>query len=82
MKIIFTPDGNGRCVYDEAIDVSAIGNVSIARGSHVEPNQEGQWMADLHPVDGPILGPFKSRSEALAAEVAWLHEFWLQPHCN
>lgn len=80
MQIIFAPDGNARCVYDEAIDVSTIGHISIARGSHVEPDHEGQWTVDLHPVNGPLLGPFDTRSEALAAEVAWLHKFWLQPH--
>ena len=79
MQIIFLPDGNGRCVYGEAIDVSNVGNIAITRGSHVEPNEEGQWTADLSPVDGPKLGPFDTRSEALTAEVAWLHEFWLQP---
>ena len=77
MQIVFTPDGDGRCVYDESIDVSEIGNVTIARGSHVEPNEEGHWTADLGPVNGPVLGPFATRSEALAAEIAWLHEHWL-----
>jgi hypothetical protein len=27
----------------------------------------------------PLLGPFPNRSEALAAEVAWLAEHWLVP---
>ena len=30
------------------------------------------YWADLSPVDGPTLGPFRSRDEAIAAEVAWL----------
>lgn len=35
------------------------------------------WWADLLPSNGPVLGPFESRQEALDAEVAWLrvHEF-------
>ena len=78
MQIVISVDGVARCVYDEAIDIACLGNVSIQRGSHVEPNEEGQWTADLSPVDGPVLGPFDARSEALAAEIAWLHEFWLQ----
>lgn len=78
MQILFTRDGNAACVYDEAINLHSLGAVQIKRGSHVEPNKEGQWMADLSPVNGPVLGPFRTRSEALAAEVAWLHEFWLQ----
>ena len=34
---------------------------------------------DLRPVDGPVLGPFDRRSEALEAEVAWLEAHWLTP---
>lgn len=32
------------------------------------------WWADLLPVDGPVLGPFDTNTEALAAEVVWLKE--------
>lgn len=32
----------------------------------------GTWWADLTPVEGPVLGPFTKRSEALAAEAEWL----------
>ena len=35
------------------------------------------WLADLSPVNGPVLGPFDRRSEALAAELAWLEANWL-----
>ncbi len=78
MQLLVSPAGQVRCVYDEAIDLSSIGTVDIRRGSHVEPNEEGRWTADLSPVGGPVLGPFDTRSEALAAEVAWLHEHWLR----
>jgi hypothetical protein len=61
-----------RCIYNEEIDLPAVGLVSIARASHVEPDELGQWWADLAPVSGPKLGPFVLRSEALAAEQAWL----------
>jgi hypothetical protein len=47
-----------------------MGTVTIARASHVEPNEDGQWFAQM--VGGPVLGPFAKRSAALAAEVAWL----------
>ena len=40
----------------------------------------GGWRADLSPVGGPQLGPFRRRSEALRAEAAWLVEHWLVPH--
>jgi hypothetical protein len=61
-----------RCLYDESLDLAALGQLSIARASPVEPTAEGQWTADLSPVMGPTLGPFPSRSAALAAEAAWL----------
>lgn len=79
MDIIIEADGNARLIYDESIDLHTIGQVEIRRGSHVEPTAGGQWMADLSPVDGPVLGPYRSRTEALAAEVKWLREFWLVP---
>ena len=31
-----------------------------------------QWLADLRISDGPILGPFPVRHQALAAELDWL----------
>ena len=52
--------------------------LTIQRGSHVEPNERGQWLADLAPVGGPVLGPFRLRSEALEAERDWLEQHWLQ----
>ena len=42
--------------------------------SHVEPDREGYWWADMEPVEGPVLGPFKNRTEALGAERGWLLE--------
>jgi len=71
------PDGVAKCVYSEAIDLAALGDVFISRGSHVEPTPDGKWTADLSPVGGPVLGPFDNRSLALHAEVRWLHEHWL-----
>jgi hypothetical protein len=72
MQIIISPGGMVRCIYDEAIDLAAIGKPVITRASHVEPTADGRWQADLSPVAGPVLGPFGRRSEALAAEAAWL----------
>ncbi len=59
-----------RCVYDETIPLPRLGRVKIRRGSHVEPVAGGSWIADMKPVDGPILGPFALRSQALTAESA------------
>ncbi len=74
---VVTPNGETRMVFDDRFDLRLVGRLSIRRGSHVEPTLVGQWTADLSLVGGPILGPFDKRSEALAAEVAWLHRNWL-----
>jgi hypothetical protein len=77
MQLIIDPAGTLRYVYDETVDLRALGQVHIVRGSHVEPDDRGQWFADLSPVLGPILGPFFLRSEALVAERRWLDDYWL-----
>jgi len=77
MELIIQTDGAARCVYDETIDLQALGRLSIRRASHVEPDGTGVWYADLLPVQGPMLEPFNTRSEALQAETAWLVENWL-----
>jgi len=76
-QLVITVAGSVRCLYAEAIDLSAIGALSIERASRVEPNDLGQWQADLAPVGGPLLGPFPRRSQALLAEQAWLDTHWL-----
>jgi hypothetical protein len=77
MELRIDPGGIVRCVYDEALDLSALGSLTITRASYVEPDDEGHWWSDLAPVLGPNLGPFCRRSEALAAEAAWLAAHWL-----
>ena len=79
MNLLIAPTGSIRCVYGEAVNLHQLGRLSIQRGSHVEPTADGQWTADLSPVNGPLLGPFSKRADALAAEVAWLLEHWLVP---
>lgn len=74
MEILIRPGGGCRYVYDETLDLGALGRPVIRRASHVEPDDAGVWWADLRPVDGPVLGPFGRRSEALEAEAAWLGE--------
>ena len=77
MQLVIDPAGGVRCVYDEALPLADFGRLTIARGSHVEPNAAGLWTADLSPVGGPLLGPFATRSEALTAERDWLEQHWL-----
>lgn len=78
MQLLIQSDGAIRCLYHEAIDLATLGRMTIARGSYVEPDPNGKWYADLAPVNGPRLGPFSSRSQALSAEQAWLEANWLR----
>mgnify|MGYP001269881459 CR=1 FL=1 len=77
MQLICTPHGTVRAIYSDALPLSLIGEIEIRRGSHVEPTRRGQWTADLSPINGPVLGPFDLRGEALTAEVEWLEAHWL-----
>jgi hypothetical protein len=72
MELVVDAGGSVKCIYDEALDLREIGKLQITRASHVEPDAEGYWWADMGPVDGPVLGPFRRRSEALEAESRWL----------
>jgi hypothetical protein len=77
VQLLIEPGGRVRCLYGEEIDLSRLGRLSIERASRVEPDAAGAWWADLSPVDGPVLGPFPQRSDALREEVAWLLANWL-----
>jgi hypothetical protein len=80
MQLLIDPGGQVRCLYEEAIDLTTLGSPTIQRASHVEPDDRGLWWADLGPVQGPVLGPFALRSEALQAEHRWLESNWLIRH--
>ncbi len=82
MQIVVDPRGSVRCIYAEAVDLIALGRPTISRASHVEPDQDGSWRADLSPVLGPVLGPYRTRSAALAAEQDWLQSNWLGCSCS
>jgi hypothetical protein len=77
MQLVIDNAGMIRCLYHEEIDISSLGRMNIARGSHVEPDEHGLWFADLSPANGPKLGPFSRRSQALEAEADWLETNWL-----
>jgi hypothetical protein len=80
MELLITTGGDVQCLYDEAVDLAALGETTITRASHVEPDEAGQWWADCSPLLGPKLGPFARRSDALSAEAHWLREHRLFPH--
>lgn len=82
MQIVVEPGGMIRCIYSEELDLHQLGQLRISRGSYVEPNAQGQWIADLVPLGGPQLGPFLQRSDALQAERRWLKANWLIPRLS
>jgi hypothetical protein len=72
MELVVDALGDVRCIYDEALELRELGRLQITRASHVEPDSQGRWLADMGPSGGPVLGPFVTRSDALVAEREWL----------
>jgi hypothetical protein len=73
VQVIVGNDGSIRFIYDDdLLGLAACGKMKVSRASHVEPNSDGKWEADMSPVGGPVLGPYKTRNEALEEEVKWL----------
>ncbi len=72
MQLVISPSGEVTTHYSEEIDLAALGDLTITRASHVEPDEQGRWWA--HMVGGPSFGPFAKRSAALKSEVEWLLE--------
>jgi hypothetical protein len=77
MQLIVDLHGRVSCLYSESTDLAKLGVIAIRRASHVETDGDGQWWADLSPIDGPSLGPFAARSQALNIEAAWIEQHWL-----
>jgi len=77
IELVVDSSGTAHCIYSDEFDLARLGEIHVARGSHVEPASQGRWWADLAPVNGPKLGPFRRRSQALEAEVTWLRQHWL-----
>jgi hypothetical protein len=70
--ILFSTTGDAMFLYDDELQVLlSMGEASIERASHVEP--EGlQWVADMCPIGGPKSKPFATRDEALQWERDWV----------
>jgi hypothetical protein len=86
-KIIdIAPNGKMTFIHDDQFKgLLSQGKATITRASHVEPGDpaKGQdplkWYADMAPSNGPILGPFETRQEALDQETTWINENVLTP---
>ncbi len=74
-EVVITIEGAElRWIYtDDARALLTLGEARITRASHVEPHPAGGWIADLSPVAGPTIGPFPTRTAALAAERDYLN---------
>lgn len=72
MVVVIDRTGTITTLYTEFLNLAALGAQNIARASHVEPDADGHWFAEIR--EGPRLGPFARRSEAIKAEVDWLTE--------
>jgi hypothetical protein len=76
-RIVIDTDGTLHFVWDDALaSLVEASEAVVTRASHVEPSstKPGWWEADMAPSDGPVLGPFRLRAEALQAEREWLRE--------
>ena len=47
MELVVDAGGDVRCVYGEELDLREFGKLQITRASHVEPDAEGSWWADM-----------------------------------
>jgi hypothetical protein len=76
LELTIRTDGSIGAIHNDAlVPLYEEGKATAKRASHVEPVDGGEcvcWTADLSLVNGPKLGPYRYRSEALAAEVEWL----------
>ena len=67
-EIIFQTDGTGRCLYTEAIDLSALGRLAIARATTIELDAAAQRWVVRTPE-----GVERFRHARREACVAWEH---------
>ena len=73
MEFIIKPPGVFIGIYNDSFDYRNLGKSQIRRASYVEPDETGHWFVDLSPVDGPTLGPFDKRNEAIEVELEFLN---------
>jgi hypothetical protein len=70
--ITFDSNGDGHCLYTEAVDLSTIGPLQVARASNIEFNQaEQQW--EVKSSEGEILFRSRSRSICLGWELQYFN---------
>lgn len=77
--IVISDGGVIEHIYTELFDLTACGDSTITRASHVEPseNADGSWYVDLAPIGGEMVTGFAKRSEALKYEEERVNQ-WLK----
>jgi len=65
MTLTFTSDGNGHCLYSEAIDLHQLGSLACRRASHVEFDETGQQWQVLTPDKATVRFTSPSRQQCL-----------------
>ena len=72
MELVISTQSIVTALHGEEIDLASLGQLTIRRASHVEPDETGRWWVDLSPISGPSMGPFARRSLAVQAEQQWI----------
>jgi len=73
LVIDFDSTGTGHCLYDELIDLQAIGHLTMRRASRVEFDPDTQQWEVLPPDGGIPMFTHTSRSRCLTWERTHLH---------
>jgi len=82
IELMIDPSGRVSAIWDDALaELAKLGECRVERASHVEWDGTG-WRADLSPVGGPMLGSYRRRQDALAAEHDWLLTNWRPTSCT
>lgn len=76
-EYLISADDEGNLVFifnDELAFLLDLGPATTQRVSEVEPTEANLWTADMGRIQGPVLGPFALRGQALEAEIEYLKE--------
>lgn len=77
-SINIAKDGTLRFIYDETLSLLlTTGAATVQRASFLTEQENGEWMGNLAPVQGPTIGPFPTRALAIQAEREWIEKHWL-----
>lgn len=70
--ITFTPDGNGHCLYTEAISLQGIGRITVERATNIEFDEQAQYWRVYDVRRFPMFNA-PTRELCLAWESAYLN---------